>query len=127
MLGVAGCAVFSSSRTVNVSLSGAEEVPPVSTAGRGSGTVVIGEDHSVSGSVTTAGVNGVAAHIHQGARGKNGPVLIGMNKTGDSTWSFPAGAKLNDAQYQAFLAGDLYINVHSPSHKGGEVRGQLQP
>ena len=39
----------------------------------------------------------------------------------------PAGAKLTEAQYKAYEAGDLYVNVHSAAHKGGEVRGQLKP
>jgi hypothetical protein len=35
--------------------------------------------------------------------------------------------KLTDAQYKAFKAGDLYVNVHSAQHQGGEIRGQLKP
>lgn len=122
-----GCAEMSMSHTVKLSLAGSQEVPPVATSGSGSGTITIGDDKSVSGSVTTTGVNGVAAHIHMGARGKNGPVAIPLTKSGQSTWSVPAGAKLTDAQYAAYKAGNLYVNVHSPSHKGGEVRAQLQP
>jgi hypothetical protein len=34
---------------------------------------------------------------------------------------------LSDAQYKALKAGDLYVNVHSDAHKGGEIRGQLKP
>jgi hypothetical protein len=39
----------------------------------------------------------------------------------------PAGSKLTDAQYASFKAGNLYVNVHSPDHKGGEIRTQLKP
>jgi hypothetical protein len=81
----------------------------------------------VSGSVTTTGVAGTMAHIHQAAAGKNGPVIVPLTKSGDSTWSVPAGAKLTDAQYEAYKAGDLYVNVHSAENKGGEIRGQLKP
>ena len=28
----------------------------------------------------------------------------------------PAGAKLNDAQFKAFKAGNLYVNVHGDAH-----------
>jgi hypothetical protein len=83
-------------------------------------------DGAVSGSVTTTGVQGTMAHIHQGAKGQNGPVIIPLTKSGD-TYSVPAGAKLNDAQIKAFKAGDLYVNVHTAANKGGEVRGQLNP
>jgi hypothetical protein len=112
--------------TVNVTLSGAEEVPPISVSGTGSGSFNIGTDGSVKGSVTTTGVQGTMAHIHQGARGQNGPVIVPLTKDGN-TYSAPAGAKLSEAQMQAFKAGNLYVNVHTAQNKGGEVRAQLQP
>ena len=37
------------------------------------------------------------------------------------------GSKLTDDQYKSFESGDLYINVHSDAHKGGEIRTQLKP
>jgi hypothetical protein len=112
----------------NVTLSGAQEVPPVTTSGSGSGTITVSEDKSVSGSVKITGFTATAAHIHTGAAGKNGPVIIPLTKSSDgSTWSVPAGAKLTDAQYNEYKAGNLYVNVHSAAFKGGEVRGELKP
>ena len=127
-LGLAGCAgMSSSSRSAHVTLSGSEEVPPVATAARGSGTITVAVDRSVSGRVTTTGLTGVAAHIHQGARGQNGPVAVGLLKTGANVWSVPADALLNEVQYEAFKAGNLYVNVHTAANKDGEIRGQLIP
>ena len=124
---LSACAsMMSDGGAVNVRLSGAEEVPPVSTAGSGGGSFTIGADGSVKGGVTTSGVPGTMAHIHQGARGTNGPVIIPLTKSGD-TYTALAGAKLTEAQMQAFKAGNLYVNVHTAKNKGGEVRGQLQP
>jgi len=114
------------SGATSVKLSGAEEVPPASTSGSGKGSFRIADDGSISGSVTTTGVPGTMAHIHQAAKAQNGPVIVPLTKNGD-TYSVPEGRKLTEAQMQAFKAGNLYVNVHSNAYKGGEVRGQLQP
>ena len=108
-------------------LSGTQEVPSVSSAASGNGSISVGADRSVSGSVTTSGISGISAHIHEAAAGKNGPVLIPLTKTSEGVWAVPAGAKLTDAQYKSYEAGDLYVNVHSDAYKGGEIRAQLKP
>lgn len=110
---------------IKVTLSGANEVPPVTTSASGGGTITIGDDGSVSGSVTTTGLAGTAAHIHEGAAGKNGPVIVPFTKDGD-TYKAPAGAKLTAVQIASFKAGDLYVNVHTAANPGGEIRGQLK-
>ena len=126
-LSLAGCAgMMSGGKTVPVTLSGAEEVPPVSVPGSGKGSFTIGDDGAVQGSVSTTGVQGTMAHIHIAPRGQNGPVIVPLCKSGD-TYTTPAGAKLTEAQMQAFKAGNLYVNVHTDRNKGGEVRAQLQP
>lgn len=134
LVALAGCAQvrgvmpdwMPGSGAVQVTLSGAEEVPPASTPGRGSGSFRVAGDGAITGSVTTDGVKGTMAHIHMGARGQNGPVIVPLTKNGD-TYSVPPGRKLTEAQIEAFRAGNLYVNVHSDLYKGGEVRAQLQP
>jgi CHRD domain len=125
----AGCAQMSSPAPSgsNVILNGNQEVPPVSTAATGSGTITVLMDRSVFGSVMTSGVTGTAAHIHLGAPGENGPVIVPLNRTADNTWSVPASIRLNDTQYEAFRLGNLYGNVHSAANPGGEIRGQVTP
>jgi hypothetical protein len=125
VLGLAACGSMGMGGS-RLNLSGAEEVPPVSTSATGDGSFKIGGDGSVKGSVTTTGVQGTAAHIHQGAKGQNGPVIIPLTKNGD-TYTAPDGAKLNEAQMSAYKAGNLYVNVHSAANKGGEIRAQIQP
>lgn len=108
-----------------VMLTGANEVPPVQSSATGDGTITIGDDGAVSGSVATKGVQGTAAHIHMGAAGANGPVIVPFTKDGD-TYKAPAGAKLTPEQLAAFKSGGLYFNVHSAAKPGGEIRGQLK-
>jgi hypothetical protein len=99
----------------------------VTSAATGAGTIVIKGDKSVSGSIKTVGIEGTVAHIHLAEPGKNGPPIITLTKTAENTWSVPEGAKLTDEQYKAFKDGNLYVNVHSAEHKGGEIRTQLKP
>lgn len=130
-LGIAlGTVIFAASTGIamaaQITLSGDQEVPPVSSSAKGSGTINVGEDKVISGSVKITGMNANAAHIHEGAPGTSGPALVPLRKSGDA-WSVPPGTKLTDEQYQSYLAGKLYVNVHSPKHKDGEVRGQITP
>jgi hypothetical protein len=114
------------SGAIKVNLTGSDEVPPLSVPGSGSGTIRVAEDGTVSGSVTTKDVAGTMAHIHRGAKGTNGPVIVPLDKNGD-TYTVPAGRKLTAEQLKDLKAGNLYVNVHTAKNKGGEVRGQLQP
>ena len=114
------------SGAMKVSLSGAEEVPPAKSDGKGSGSFRVAEDGTITGAVSTEGVKGTMAHIHQGAKGHNGPVIVPLTKNGD-TYTVPDGKKLTADQLKALKEGNLYVNVHSDRYKGGEIRAQLQP
>jgi hypothetical protein len=124
---LAGCASMGGGTPTPVSLYGAQEVPPVTTAAGGSGTVTVSDDGSIRGNIRTTGVKATAAHIHMGPAGRNGKVIIPLKRTSDNTWEVPEGAKLTPEQLNAYKAYGLYINVHSAAHKGGEIRGQLGP
>lgn len=112
---------------IKVTLSGNQEIPPVTTSASGTGTITVGADKSVSGHATTSGVSVTAAHIHEAPSGKNGPIVIPLTRTSDTVWSVPAGTKLSDAQYESYKAGNLYFNIHSAAHRAGEIRGQIKP
>ena len=115
------------SKDMAVTLAGDQEVPPVTTSASGTGTISVAADKAVSGSIMVKGVNATAAHIHEAAKGKNGPVIVPLTKSGDSTFTVPAGAKLTDEQMKSLQAGDLYVNVHSAANPNGEIRAQLSP
>ena len=133
-LSLAGCSTYSNnapswmpgSNAIKVNLTGTDEVPPLSVPGSGSGTIRVEVDGTVSGSITTKDVAGTMAHIHRGAKGTNGPVIVPLDKNGD-TYTVPAGRKLTPEQIKDLKAGNLYVNVHTAKNKGGEVRAQLKP
>jgi hypothetical protein len=133
MLAVAAAGAFAvaagaaGAKDVAVSLSGDQEVPAVTTQAKGTGKISVADDKSVTGSIKTTGITGVAAHIHEAPAGQNGKPIITLEKKGDSEWVVPAGSKLTDAQVESLKAGNLYVNVHSAEHKGGEIRAQLKP
>ena len=112
---------------VPVTLKGASEVPPVTTSAMGTGEIMVRPDHTVSGTVKFSGINPTMAHIHEGAPGKNAKPIVHLTKTAGDTYSVPANTKLTDAQYTSYLAGNLYINVHSANYPDGEIRGQVSP
>lgn len=115
------------SADLTVKLSGDQEVPAVSTTATGTGTIVIKPDKSVSGSITTVGIEATMAHIHLAPPGTNGPPIISLVKTSENVWSVPQGSTLTDDQLKSFKEGNLYVNIHSASHPGGEIRTQLKP
>jgi hypothetical protein len=128
---LAGCSQMSSvmgagDNGEQVKLSGASEVPPVTTQASGSGTVTVGSDCSVQAKITVTGMKATAAHIHQGAAGANGKVVVPFTKQGEDTFVAPEGAKLDEQACADYKAGKTYVNVHSDAHKGGEVRAQLK-
>jgi CHRD domain-containing protein len=76
--------------------------------------------------VTFDGLTGAptAAHFHGPAEaGKTAGVvvLIGNNPASPATGS----ATLTDAQAADLLAGRWYVNVHTPTNRPGEIRGQV--
>ena len=111
----------------NITLTGAQEVPAVATAATGKANFTLfSATKYLTGSVTTTGITGTAAHIHAGAAGANGPVVIPLTG-GPEKWSLPPSLILTDDQYASLMAGRMYVNVHSAANPGGEIRGQIAP
>lgn len=112
------------------SLSGANEVPPVTTdaSGRAAVTLDAAGMEIVLRATTTGVDDATAAHIHQGAAGVNGPVIFPLSQSAVNLgiWTLPP-TELTQEQYDALLAGELYVNVHTPAYPGGEIRGQIMP
>jgi hypothetical protein len=124
---LAACALCAAAAVAeSLQLTGAQEVPPNDSQAVGSGDITIDADGNVAGRVSTPTIQGKAAHIHVGAPGKAGPPIITLEGGSPGTWAVPPGAKLNAEQVAQWKAGNLYVNVHTAEHPGGEVRAQLK-
>ena len=122
-----GCASLLGTSPAKIALSGSNEVPPVTTDAAGEARFRVERDGGIQGKVTTQGLAATAAHIHEGASGSNGPVIVPLARAAENEWSVPPGTRLSDAQVRSYRAGALYVNVHSAAYPGGEIRGQLTP
>jgi hypothetical protein len=132
--------------TFHIDLTGGQQVGPVTTGAFGMATVrLIDNGTAISFRVIVCDIiNVTASHIHVGAAGTNGPVIIPFIH--DVLFSSPHGCKTlaegtrtatdlntkaspsitswNDF-VKALLAGNTYVNVHTTANTGGEIRGQL--
>ncbi len=106
-------------------LTGAQEVPPVTTTASGTGRFIYDPaTGTLSGTVETTNITGTAGHLHTGAVGVSGPVTIPFTG-GPTTWTVAATTVLTDEQVKTLLGGNFYANVHTPANPGGEIRGQV--
>jgi hypothetical protein len=142
-------------RNFVTALSGSEEVPARDSRGRGVAMFHVSEDGTeLAYKLIVANIeNVVAAHIHVGAVGVNGPVVVGLftGSVGGGRIEGPiaegvitaadlsgplAGLTLGDLLVE-MEAGNTYVNVHTndgvpPTNTGpgdfpgGEIRGQIK-
>lgn len=113
----------------SVALSGANEVPSVTTTATGMALLRITADNKLYSKVTVTNLESAdalsAAHIHTGAAGTNGGVLLGICGSaadfGVTKIFSPSTAIINSIKNDA-----LYVNVHSTMRPSGVVRGQIR-
>jgi len=138
---LAGCNKGTEGVTVFAAvLSGANEVPPRTTAASGAGGFNL-EGGTVTYSIEVHGLPQITgAHIHSAAAGVNGPIRVrfldapvtsplsagdGILIEGSFTAANVTGVTF-DQLIQQMRTGGAYLNVHSPTFPGGEIRGQIQ-
>lgn len=128
-------------------LSGRQEVPPVATRATGVARFKLSKGGTeIEYRVNVANIEDVTqAHIHLGAPGVNGAVVVWLHPDGPPAQLIPgrtdgvvatgtisaadlvgplAGAALDDL-VDALRSGLAYVNVHTAAHPAGEVRGQI--
>jgi len=106
------------------SLDGSQNVPTVSTIASGTAWLSLVND-TLNYQITIAGLMSAynASHFHLAAKGVNGNVVEPItfsDSTATSTW-----ANLSSTDLSALVKGNIYINIHTFNHPGGEIRGQV--
>ena len=105
-------------------LTGASEVPAVTTSATGSATLTYNGDTKMFTAVTTyTGLTPTMGHIHKAIAGTNGPVIFPFTSLVSPITL--TSSVLTDAQVKALFADSMYVNLHTAAYPGGEIRGQL--
>ena len=117
------------SQPFTATLTGAQEVPSVTTDGTGSATLFFDPTtNALTWSLTFASLTGPAtgAHVHgPAAAGSNADIQVDIGAVSGLTSPLAGTATLTDAQASDLLAGLLYLNIHTDLNPGGEIRGQV--
>ncbi len=119
-------AAFAAPQTLSANLSSANEVGGSGSSLTGTATVTV---DAASGQVcakVTSNVTGAAAmHVHKGATGANGPVVVALDVKSINGASICAKATTAIATAIAADPAGYYVNIHTPAKPAGALRGQL--
>lgn len=113
----------------DVVMNGLNEFPPVVTPATGLALIRLTVDRKLYSKVTVTGLPGgetlTAAHIHRGAAGTNGAVLVGLCANA-ADFGISKMMQLDEATANAVKTEKLYTNAHTNLHPDGVVRGQIR-
>jgi CHRD domain len=130
VLALSASSVAATRATVwTAALSSGQEVPPqvvkdAAAHGLFKGTL---SGNKLSWKLTFAKLTGpaIAAHIHMGAKGASGNVVVPLCAGSACKSGLTGMATITPALMAAFKKHDLYVNVHTTKNPNGEIRGQL--
>jgi hypothetical protein len=129
-LALAGCTEVSQmmggKQSFSADLTGGQEVPPVTTTGRGSATATL-DGSTLEYTVQFSGLSGPAtgAHFHgPAAPGQNAGVQVNIGQSGLAS-PITGRAQLTEQQVADLKAGRYYVNIHTARNPNGEIRGQV--
>lgn len=113
----------------NVTLTGAQETVPVTTAATAQGIARVTSDSTFYAKVIASGIEAgdafTLSHIHKAAAGVNGPVIINIYLN-NAAFGSVTTSKLDASQFSAMTTDAIYFNVHSTVKPGGLIRGQIR-
>ena len=115
---------------LSAKMDGSQEVPAVTGSGIGIASLLFNSTRdtlciNITFNGLTAAPGGL--HIHQGAMGVNGPVLLDLSSyiVGNRLVATITGTTLTAALKSNLLNGLTYLNAHTTANPGGEIRGQI--
>jgi hypothetical protein len=124
-------------------LGGGEEVPALLTGAVAVADLVIDtETRTIAVEIRIFNIptGTTAGHIHVGPKGVAGPVVVDFpiprDRVGDMNLNFTVGASqlrpnpgigiiTMDDVIQSIIGGGAYVNIHTATYPGGEIRGQI--
>lgn len=111
-------------RYQNLALTGAKEVPANQSPNTGTINATYNKDTNVLNyTLTWTGITPTGMHFHKGDATVAGPVAVGIPQP--HTSPITGSITLTADQETDLLAGLWYINVHSQTYPGGEIRAQM--
>jgi hypothetical protein len=124
-------------------LTGAQEVPPVSTTAEGTARFARVSDTRMTYRLTASNIDNVSgAHVHLAPRGMDGPIVVDLRVPASCTvegtsincrgaftsarLQGPLEGRSLNALVRAMRNGRTYVNVHTTDFPDGEIRGQIR-
>jgi hypothetical protein len=119
-------AAFAAPQTFTVVLAGSNEVGGGGSGLTGNATVTVDPSTGQVCAKVTSNVTGaVAMHIHKGATGVNGAIVVPLDVKSINGASICKTATPALAAAIAANAAGYYLNIHTPANPAGAERGQL--
>lgn len=127
LLLLGGLRIADANKTHDATLTGAAEVGGGDPDGSGSALIGLSPGgNEICFSINVSGIApATAAHIHKGAVGVNGPVVVGLTPPTDGS---SIGCVAVDPELLKDILKnpqDYYVNVHNDDFPDGAIRGQL--
>jgi hypothetical protein len=134
--------IYAQDQKFKAQLSGENEVPPVTTTADGKVKIKVKND-VIKSEINVTGISDITgAHIYSGNKSENGEPIVDLMKSGNKSESdgriiiqgeidpsdfegSMEGKTLTDLQ-SAMSTEGTYVNILTPDHPNGEIRGQVK-
>ena len=133
---------YAEDQKFKANLSGDNEVPSITSAADGKVKIKV-EDDAMRSEINVTGISEITgAHIYTGNKSENGEPVVDLLKSGNKSETegrIIIEGQINPSDFEGAMSGktltDLqsamategtYINILTPDHPDGELRGQIK-